>query len=132
MTKTLPAAERQQMLRFKDALSAALCMAAKERPNYQNEVQESELDDAEIEWAVRERRLMLDMVNRRRAQLGMDGVTEDVSPPVSPSGSAVFLIPLRVGTRYRRWDDDVREPHDQPDGRSIAAHQRSGRAVRRA
>lgn len=77
MTKTLPAAEHQQMLRFKDALSAALCVAAKERPNYQNEVQESELDDAEIEWAVRERRLMLDMVNRRRAQLGMDGVTED-------------------------------------------------------
>lgn len=77
MAKTLTGAEHQQMLHFKDALNAALSMAATERPDHQYEHQESSLHDSEIAWVVRERRLMLDMANQHRAQLGLDGVTED-------------------------------------------------------
>jgi hypothetical protein len=63
----------KEMLRFRDALSAAHALAAKERDGWYNVVDGPAGE--ELAWMGRERTMLLAMVNDRRHTLGAGTVT---------------------------------------------------------
>ncbi len=82
----LTTVEHDQMLRFRDALKAALCAAAQERHRWPEVI--TTRYGYEAAWEAKERQLLMVMVNDKRAQLDAEQpVTEDEMHAVEQSAA---------------------------------------------